>query len=346
MSEENFSDPTRRLGENETNETPRVISRRKMLATSAAVAGATMLGRARSSAAETSTSDVAPHINFSLQGKSAVVTGAARGIGRAIAVALAASGADVMGIDICASPAPSLVYPPASKDELDETGKMVEAHKRRFIGVVADIRDIAALRNAADRAQKEFGKIDIVVANAAIQIYGPLRELNDQQWRDVIDVNLNGTANTIRAVVNHMIPRKSGRIILIASGQGRHGFKNGSAYSASKWGVIGLMKSAALELGEHQITVNCVEPGLVDTAMTRNPGRWNEALKEAGKSAEGEHPKEEDVIAARLPSSVMKIPWMQPDEVAPAVVFLASDVANRVSGATYDASAGDSAKYT
>lgn len=346
MSKESFSNLAKRDGVSGASEDRRVISRRKMLLSSAVAAGAAMLGRAGASAAETSASDVTPHVDFGLRGKSAIVTGAARGIGRAIAVALAAAGADVMGIDLCASPAPGLVYPPASKDELDETGKMIEAHKRRFIGVVADIRDIAALRSAADRAQKEFGKIDIVVANAAIQIYGPLRELNDQQWRDVIDVNLNGSANTIRAVVNHMIPRKTGRIILIASGQGRHGFKNGSAYSASKWGVIGLMKSAALELGEHQITVNCVEPGLVDTAMTRNPGRWNEALKEAGKPVEGEHPKEEDVIAARLPSSVMKIPWMQPDEVAPAVVFLASDAANRVSGATYDASAGDSAKYT
>ena len=142
-----------------------------------------------------------------------------------------------------------------------------------------------------------------------------------------------------------MIPHKNGRIILIASGQGRHGFKNGASYSASKWGIIGLMKSAALELGEHQITVNTVEPGLVDTPLTRNPGRWKEALKEAGKEAK-DNPTEQEVIAARLPMSVMKIPWMQPDEVAPAVVFLASDAANRVTGSTYDATAGDSAKYT
>ena len=105
------------------------------------------------------------------------------------------------------------------------------------------------------------------------------------------------------------------------------------------------MKSAALELGEHQITVNCVEPGLTDTPMTRNPGRWKETLKEAGKPVK-DNPTEQEVIAARLPNSVMKIPWMQPDEVAPSVVFLASDAANRVTGSTYDATAGDSAKYT
>ena len=327
-------------------EAPASISRRQMLATSAAaLAGATLLVPGSAPAAESSQSDTDPHVNFSLAGKSAIVTGAARGIGRAIAVALAASGADVMGIDIAAPVNPTIDYPSASPDELAETGKLVEKYKRRWIGVQADVRDFPVLKAAAERAQKEFGKIDIAVGNAAIQIYGPIAEMTDKNWGDVIDVNLTGCANTIRAVVPHMIPRKTGRIILISSGQGRHGFKNGSAYSASKWGIIGLMKSVALELGEHQITVNTVEPGLVDTPMTRNPGRWKLALKEAGKPAEGT-PTEEEVIAARLPQSVMKIPWMQPDEVAPAVVFLASDAANRVTGSTYDATAGDSARYT
>jgi NAD(P)-dependent dehydrogenase (short-subunit alcohol dehydrogenase family) len=321
------------------------MSRRKMLAASAAVAGASLFGAQRAPAAESIPGDTSPHVNFSLAGKSAIVTGAARGIGRAIAVALAAAGADVMGIDIAGAVSPGIIYQAATPDELSETGKMVEQSNKRWIGVQADTRDLPALKAAADRAQKEFGKIDILVANAGIQIYGPIAETTDQNWNDVINVNLTGTANSIRAVLPHMIPRKSGRIILISSGQGRHGFKNGSAYSASKWGIIGLMKSVALEVGEDQITVNTVEPGLVDTPMTRNPGRWKEALKEQGKKVEGT-PTEEEVIAARVPTSVMKIPWMQPDEVAPAVVFLASDAANRVTGATYDATAGDSAKYT
>ena len=289
--------------------------------------------------------DMTPHVAFSLAGKSAFVTGAARGIGRAIAVALAAAGADVMGLDICGVAAPNLVYPPATADELDQTGKLVEAQKRRWIGVKGDVRDMTALKGAVDRAVKEFGKLDIAVANAGIQIYGPLSEMSDENWKNVIDVNLTGAANTLRAVIPHMLSRKYGRIVLIASSQGRHGFKNGSAYSASKWGVIGLMKSAAWELGKDGITVNCVEPGLTDTALTRNPGRWKEALKEAGKEPK-ENPTEQEVIAARLPQAVMGIPWMQPDEVAPSVVFLCTDAANRVSGATYDATAGDSVKIT
>ena len=317
-----------------------------MLATSAgALLGTSMIGRANAALTKTDKGDMSPHVNFSLAGKSALVTGAARGIGRAICVALAAAGADVLGLDICAVAAPGLVYPPATQDDLDQTGKLVTDQKRKWIGVKGDIRDMAAMKGAVDRAIKDFGKLDIAIANAAIQIYGPLAEMADENWSNVIDVNLNGTANTLRAVIPHMISRKSGRIVIIASGQGRHGFKNGSAYSASKWGVIGLMKSAALELGKDGVTVNCVEPGLVDTALTRNPGRWKEALKEAGKQPK-ENPTEEEVIAARLPSAVMGIPWMQPDEVAPAVVFLCTDAANRVTGATYDATAGDSAKYT
>jgi NAD(P)-dependent dehydrogenase (short-subunit alcohol dehydrogenase family) len=325
---------------------PKSVSRRQMLATSAtALVGATIASRSRGATTKSDIGDMRPLVNFSLEGKSALVTGAARGIGRAIAVALAAAGADVMGLDVCAAAAPNLVYEPATPDDLDETGKLVGEQKRRWIGVKADIRDMPALKGAVERAIKEWGKLDIVVANAAIQMYGPLAELTDENWKNVIDVNLNGTANTMRAALPHMIGRKSGRIVIIASGQGRHGFKNGSAYSASKWGVIGLMKSAALEVGKENITVNCVEPGLVDTALTRNPGRWKEALKEAGKEAK-ENVTEQDVIAARLPTAVQGIPWMQPDEVAPAVVFLCTDAARRVTGATYDATAGESAHYT
>jgi NAD(P)-dependent dehydrogenase (short-subunit alcohol dehydrogenase family) len=285
-----------------------------------------------------------PHLQFSLDGKAALVTGAARGIGQAICVALAAAGADVIGFDICAVAAPNLVYPPATEEELEQTGKLVEGQKRRWIGIKGDVRDMSALRGAVERGTKEFGKVDLCVANAAIQIYGPLAEMPDENWKNVIDVNLTGAANTLRAVLPPMLERKNGRIVIIASGQGRHGFKNGSAYSASKWGVIGLMKSAAWEVAKSGVTINCVEPGLVDTPLTRNPGRWKEALKEAGEQPKGD-PTEQEVIAARMKQVVMEIPWMQPDEVAPAVVFLCTDAANRVTGATYDATASDSVKY-
>src|SRR6267154_3605003 len=137
------------------------ISRRRMLATSAsALVGASVLGRAQGVLTKTDVGDKTPHLNFSLQEKSALVTGAARGIGRAIAVALAAAGADVMGLDICAVAAPNLVYPPATPDDLAETGKLVEAQKRRWIPIKADIRDMTAVKAAVERAVKEFGKLE------------------------------------------------------------------------------------------------------------------------------------------------------------------------------------------
>ncbi len=320
------------------------MSRRKMLAALGMATGGAMVAPLAANAATNSSPQ--PNNNLSLNGKAAIVTGAARGIGRAIALALADAGADIMGIDIAAPASTETTYKPATKQDLDDTAKLVQAKQRRFISVIADIRDMNAMNNAAARAIKEFGKIDILIANAAIQTYMPVAQMNQKQWTDVIDVNVNGTFNSVRAVVNQMITQKSGRIIMISSGQGRHGFKEASSYSASKWAIIGFMKSLALELAEDNITVNTVEPGLVDTPLTRNAGRWNLALKEAGEPAQ-DNPKEEDVIAARLKTqSVQKIPWMQPEDVAPAVVFLCTDAAYRVTGATYDATAGDSAKYT
>jgi SDR family mycofactocin-dependent oxidoreductase len=278
-----------------------------------------------------------------LRGKIAVVTGAARGIGRSIAVDFAANGADVIGIDICREVSPILEYQPATNDQLDQTGELVKANGRRWLAVKADVRSIDELRAAADRIASEFGGIDIVVANAAIQNFKPLLEMEDAHWHDVIENNLNGTANTVRAFAPHLVKRGAGRLILLSSMQGRYGTKNGSAYSASKWGIIGLMKSAALELGKHKITVNTIEPGLIDTPLTRNDKRWSMAVGETMNTPPPEHPSEEETVKARLPKVPLGVPWLTPEQVSPVAVFLASDAAAMVTGATYDVNAGDSA---
>lgn len=341
-----LSDPNSNAAANKADAAIPLISRRRMLATATgALIGASMLRNVSAATSPDDIGDKTPHVNFSLQGKCALVTGAARGIGRAICWALAAAGSDVMGLDICAVAAPHLTYPPATPDDLDETGKVVLSAKRRWIGLKADIRDMAAMSTAVERAIKEFGQLDILVANAGIQNYGPFAETSEEDFNNVINVNVIGTANSLRAALPHMLSRKYGRIVIISSGQGRHGFMDGSAYSASKWALIGLMKSVAWEVGKSGITVNCVEPGLVDTPLTRNPGRWRALISATGKQPP-ENPTEQEAIAAAAPSAVMGIAWMQPDEVAPAVVFLCTDPANRVSGATYDATAGESAKYT
>jgi NAD(P)-dependent dehydrogenase (short-subunit alcohol dehydrogenase family) len=278
-----------------------------------------------------------------LTGKVAVVTGAARGIGRAIAVEFAANGADVVAIDIAGPVSPASNAKPATPEELAETVRQIQAFGRRGESIKADIRDMNALRQAADSIEKTYGKIDIVVANAAIQRWMPLLDMQDSDWDDVINNNLNGTANTIRAFAPKLVANKRGRIIVLSSMQGLHGTKHAASYSASKWGIIGLMKSAAMELGEHNITCNALLPGLVDTPLTRYPVRLRESMAETGRKPP-ENPTPQEAWDTRAPTVPLKIGWLQPDDISPAAVFLASDAAAMVTGAEFEVTGGDSAK--
>ncbi len=286
---------------------------------------------------------VRPGRGSMLQGKTAVVTGAARGIGRAIAVEFAANGADVVALDIAGPVSTASNAKPATPADLAETVRQVRAYGRRGDAVQADIRDIAALRRVADQVERDHGKIDIVVADAAIQRWKPLLEMEDADWRDVIDNNLNGTANTIRAFAPKMVARRHGRIIVLSSMQGKHGTSNAASYSASKWGILGLMKSAALELGQYDITVNALIPGLVDTPLTRYETRLKNSMAEQGVKPP-ENPTPQEAWDNRAPTVPMRVGWLQPDDISPAAVFLASDAAAMVTGAEYEVTGGDSAK--
>jgi NAD(P)-dependent dehydrogenase (short-subunit alcohol dehydrogenase family) len=282
-----------------------------------------------------------------LTGRIAVVTGAARGIGREAALALARRGATVAGVDIAGPVSPILDFAPATREDLARTGEAVTEAGGRWLPAVADQRDIGAVRAAAELIEGELGGVDIVFANAGIQAFKPILEMTDADWHDQIDVNLTGTANVLRVFAPALVRRGGGRIIITSSTQGEHGTKFGASYSASKWGLIGLMKSAALELGQYGITVNAVIPGLIDTSLTRHEDRYAQAISAAGQQPSGQ-PDQDEATAERLlaAKSPLGVPWIDPADIAPVVAFLASDEARMVSGASFAVTAGDSANIT
>jgi NAD(P)-dependent dehydrogenase (short-subunit alcohol dehydrogenase family) len=288
---------------------------------------------------------IKPGRGSALTGKVAVVTGAARGIGRAIAVEYAANGADVIAIDIAGPVSPTADAIPATPAELSETVDQIRNFGRRGTAIQADIRDIGSLRRIADQVVRDHGKVDIVVANAAIQGWKPLLEMDDMDWGDQIENNLTGTANTLRAFAPKMVARSYGRLILLSSMQGKMGTMNGASYSASKWGILGLMKSAALELGQYNITSNAILPGLIGTPLTYNEQRFRAAIAQSNRKPP-DYPTAQEAWDARAPTVPLGVGWLQPEDVSPVAVFLASDAAALVTGAEFAVTGGDAAKIS
>lgn len=282
-----------------------------------------------------------------MNGRVVVITGAARGIGRATAVAFAKEGYRVAGADIAGLASSAMDYEPATPEDLAETGSLVEAAGAEWLPVIFDQRDIAAVREGFAQVVERFGGVDVVFANAGIQGFGSLLEMSDQLWNDQIDINLTGTANVLRVAAPLLVERGWGRVIITSSTQGQHGTLDGSGYSASKWGLIGLMKSAALDLGPHGITVNAVIPGLINTALTRHEDRYAQMIRTGGSEPSGNVDDDEKTAAAASQKKLpLGVPWIEPEDVAPLVVFLASDAARMVSGTSFAATGGDSANIT
>jgi SDR family mycofactocin-dependent oxidoreductase len=267
----------------------------------------------------------------------AIVTGAGRGQGRSHAQALAEAGADVVITDL-GRDIDSVPYGLAAPDDLAETARLVEKAGRRAVPVTADVRRRDDMERVVATALDELGGLDIVVANAGVCGFGQMPTLTEAQWDDMLAVNLTGVFNTFRAAVPHLVGQGYGRLIATSSGAGRTGTPNLSHYAATKWGVIGFVKSVALEVAASGVTANVVCPATVDTPMVHNEALYSLFAPDIEvRTKEAVRPRYEAM-------NPMRVPWLDPVEISNAVLFLASDRAGFISGETIEISAGGSAQ--
>lgn len=267
-------------------------------------------------------------------GKVAFITGAARGQGRSHAIRLAQEGADIIAVDICED-VPGIPYKGATGEDLADTVKQVEALDRRIVAAKADVRDYAGLKKALDDGVAQLGRLDIVSANAGIGTSPHAAwELDEPTWQTMIDINLTGVWHTAKAAVPHLIAGNGGSIILTSSAAGLMGYGNIAHYVSAKHGVVGLMRTLALELAPHHIRVNSVHPTQVDTPMIQNEPTWQLFRPDL------EHPTKDDFAPASQAVNALPIPWVDPVDISNAVLFLASDEARYVTGVTFPIDAG------
>lgn len=261
-----------------------------------------------------------------LEGKVAFITGAARGQGRSHAVRLAQEGADVIAVDLCAQ-VDSVQYPMSTPEDLAETVGQVEALDRRIVATEADVRDRAALQQAFDKGVAELGGVDIVLANAGIAPMG--RNPVEQEWTDVLDINLTGVYNTVEVAKQALIDRGGGAIVITSSTAGLNGIggdtPGGLGYTAAKHGVVGLMRSYANQLAQHWIRVNTIHPTGVNTPMV-----VNDVMQDMINSGE---------LGGAL-DNPLPVPLIEAVDISNGILYLVSDAGRYVTGVTLPVDAG------
>lgn len=262
-----------------------------------------------------------------LDGRVALITGGARGQGRAHALALAGQGADIVAIDAPGAMT-DLTYPLGTVDDLHETAKLVEELGRRCLAMAADVRDSSQVVAAVEQTVADLGSLDIVVANAGIVSTGPLDQVSDQVWQQLVDTNLTGVFHTLRAAIPVMRRQRFGRIVVTSSMGGRMGIPDLAAYNATKWGIIGLAKSAALEVAKEGITINVICPTTTQTPMVQPAG---------GDDVP------DDLVRRMMRANPIPQPWLQPDDVSRGVVYLVTDP-GVITGSVLEVGLGGSAR--
>jgi SDR family mycofactocin-dependent oxidoreductase len=269
-----------------------------------------------------------------LAGKVALITGAARGIGRAQAVRFAQEGADIVALDVC-GPVDTVLIPHSTPADLEQTAALVAGTGARVHTEIVDVRDLAAVQAATDRGAERFGGVDVVCATAGITSRGMAVDLDENAWRTMLDVNLTGVWHSCRAAAPHLIERGAGAMVLTGSIAGLRGLVGVAHYTAAKHGVIGLMRSLANELAPHNVRVNCVSPTNVDTPMIQN-----DVVSSAFRPDLDRPPTRAEFAEAARTMNMLAVPWIDPVDVANAALFLASDEARYITAINLPVDAG------
>jgi SDR family mycofactocin-dependent oxidoreductase len=275
-----------------------------------------------------------------VEGKVAFVTGAARGQGRSHAVRLAQEGADIIAIDICKPIHPDSAIPGATPEDLAETVRLVEAFDRRIVTAEVDVRDFGALKSAVDSGVEQLGRLDIIVANAGIGTGGTrLDRVEEDEWQEMIDINLSGVWKSVKAGVPHILAGgKGGSIILTSSVGGLKAHPNIGPYVAAKHGVVGLARSFAVELGEFSIRANSVHPTNVNSPMFMHEATMKMFRPDL------ENPTADDMEVAAKFMHVLPVGWVETSDIRNAVLVLASDESRYVTGLPLTVDAGSMLK--
>jgi SDR family mycofactocin-dependent oxidoreductase len=275
-------------------------------------------------------------VTDAVKGKVAFITGAARGQGRAHAVRLAEEGADIIAVDVCA-PIPTVPYGMPTPDDLSETASLVRSTGRRVVTAQADVRDLATLTEAVTAGVQELGRLDIVIANAGISTTASSLDMTEEMWTTMLDINLTGVWKTLKATVPHVVQGgRGGSVVITSSIATEIAHENTAHYTASKHGLVGLMRVMAKELAPQNIRVNSLHPTTVGTGMVLNDTIYRLFRPDL------ENPTRDDFLQAAQSINALPVPMLEPIDIAHAVIYLVSDAGRYITGTTQVLDAGAS----